>query len=52
MVKKITVQGIQRQEPDVKSFILALLELDRLDIEPDPDNSPPTEPPLGECRTS
>jgi hypothetical protein len=52
MVKKITVQGIRRREPDVKSFVLALLELARMDTEPGPDNSPPTELPPSECRTS
>jgi hypothetical protein len=29
MLKRITVQAIHRQEPDVRTFILALLELAR-----------------------
>jgi hypothetical protein len=51
MVKKITVQGIRRRELDVKSFALALLELARIDTEPDPDD-PPTEQSTNESGTS
>jgi hypothetical protein len=47
MVKRITVQGIRRQEPDVRRFVLALIELARPAIEPIPEhptNEPPAEP--------
>ena len=38
MVKKITVHGIRRLEPDVRSFVLALVELPRDHVEPDASN--------------
>jgi hypothetical protein len=40
MVKRITVQGIQRQEFDVKAFVYALVELARSTSQPVSDDSP------------
>ena len=51
MVKKITVHGIRRREPDVRSFVLALLELAREHVESDASN-PANEKRANEYQTS
>jgi hypothetical protein len=40
MIKRITVQGIRRQELDVKAFIHALSELARSTTEPISEDAP------------
>jgi hypothetical protein len=51
MVKKITVHGIRRQEPDVRSFVLALVELARNHVESEASN-PANEKWANEYQTS